>query len=80
MATPNYKGPNQPQPSSGGWFGSLFGGTPAYKTLDQRSASYSTAGPAYKAAPSDSVTSSEQSEACAQGPFAIVIPREVIDQ
>ena len=80
MATPNYKGPNQPSPSGGGWLASWFGGTPAYKTLDQRPAasSYGRA-PAYRSAPSDAMNA-QQSDACGQTPIAIVIPREVIEQ
>lgn len=90
MSTPNYKGPNQPSSNGGSWLGSWLGGTPAYKSGDNRgnASSYSGSGPAYKPAPAaaespDAVTSTdgaEQSGACGPGPIAIVIPREVIEQ
>ncbi len=68
MATPNYKGANQPSPNGSGWLGSWLGGTPAYKS-------------AQKLASSDAVgVTSADSDVCGPAPFAIVIPREVIDQ
>ena len=68
MATPNYKGANQPSANGSGWLGSWLGGTPAYKS-------------AQKLASSDAVgVTSVDSETCGPAPFAIVIPREVVEQ
>ena len=68
MATPSYIGPGQPVGDSGGWLGSWLGGTPAYKS-------------AQKLASSDAVgVTSADSDVCGPAPFAIVIPREVVEQ
>lgn len=75
MATPNYKGANQPTPNGSGWLGSWLGGTPAYKGVVKPAAS------AAQAAPADGqMVSVEQMDACGPRPIAIVIPREVIEQ
>jgi hypothetical protein len=66
MATPNYKGPNQPSPNGSGWLGSWLGGTPAYANVVKKP-SAAQAG------------DMEPGDGCA-GPIAIVIPREVIEQ
>ena len=65
MATPNYKGANQPTPNGGGWLGSWLGGTPAYASAVKKSASADA--------------NAHASDACG-GPIAIVIPRDVIEQ
>jgi hypothetical protein len=80
MATPNYQGQGQPTADSGGWLGSLLGGTPAYKGVGQpssKSSVISGSAPAYKPAPS---ASSADMSACGPGSIAIVIPRDVIEQ
>jgi hypothetical protein len=81
MATPSYKGPNQPTADNGFWsgFGSFFGGgTPAYKGDGQPSTGASgflgSVKPAYKSVPSDSARTIDPSS-FPQGPFAIVVPR-----
>jgi hypothetical protein len=83
MATPNYKGAGQPAADGGSWLSSWLGGTPAYKGSD-KSPSGASSGPGYKAAPaptsSADVTSADPRDVCGDGPIAIVIPREVIDQ
>jgi hypothetical protein len=92
MATPSYKGPNQPAADDGGfwsglssWFGG--GGTPAYQGEGQPSSSssgfFGGATPAYKSAPSSSsgVSTSVRSldpSLFPQGPFAIVVPRSFV--
>ena len=84
MATPNYQGQGQPAADSGGWLGSLLGGTPAYKGVGQpssKSSVISGSAPAYKPAPNaSSVMASADMSACGPGPIAIVIPREMIEQ
>jgi len=65
MATPNYKGPNQPSPNGSGWLGSWLGGTPAYANVVTK--------------PSAAQVGDMAGDGCA-GPIAIVIPREVIEQ
>lgn len=85
MATPNYKGENQPLPNGGGWLGSWLGGTPAYKNADKRpSAAAMTNANAAPAAPAGdvaaSMTAADPNDACGPGPIAIVIPRELIEQ
>jgi hypothetical protein len=70
MATPSYKGANQPSPNGGGWLGSWLGGTPGYKSAEKRP------GAAATTSTDVAVTSVD---ACG-GPIAIVIPREVIEQ
>ncbi len=87
MATPNYKGANQPLPNGGGWLGSWLGGTPAYKNADKRpsAAAMTTNVGAAQAAPASgdvavSMTTVQPNDACGPGPIAIVIPREVIEQ
>jgi hypothetical protein len=75
MATPNYKGANQPTPNGSGWLGSWLGGTPAYKSVVKPAKS------AAQVAPADGqMLSMEQLDACGPRPIAIVIPREVIEQ
>ena len=87
MATPNYKGQGQPGSSSGGFLGSLIGGSaPAYAGAGQPGSTtskyFAGSAPAYKAAPAsqDAEQSATDSEAYGPAPFAIVIPRQVIDQ
>jgi hypothetical protein len=76
MATPNYKGEDQPPPNSGGWLGSWLGGTPAYKSVVKKATASSA-----QAAPADAqMVGAEQLDACGPRPIAIVIPREVIEQ
>ncbi|MBV8758629.1 MAG: hypothetical protein JO257_15185 [Deltaproteobacteria bacterium] len=75
MATPNYRGEDQPPPNGGGWLGSWLGGTPAYKSVTKKAATS-----AAQAAPADAQMCVEQSDACGARPIAIVIPREVIEQ
>ena len=70
MATPNYKGPNQPSPNGSGWLGSWLGGTPAYANVVKKTA---------QVAPSPSDAAMDGGDACG-GPIAIVIPRQVIEQ
>jgi hypothetical protein len=77
MATPSYKGSNQPQADSSFWsgFGSWFGGgtTPAYAGEGQPSSASSrflgSGTPAYKSVPSGSGAPQR---------FAIVVPRDLI--
>jgi hypothetical protein len=76
MATPNYKGENQPTPNGSGWFGSWLGGTPAYKSVEKKPASTAQSS---SASAVDAMTGVE-SDACGPAPFAIVIPREVIER
>ncbi len=76
MATPNYKGEDQPPPNGGGWLGSWLGGTPAYKSVMKKA----TANAAQAASADAQMASVEQSDACGPRPIAIVIPREVIEQ
>ena len=87
MATPNYKGQGQPTANSGGWLGSLMGGgAPAYGGVGQPASKTSGylagAGPAYKPAPaaSPAATSAEDPDVCEPQGFAIVIPRQMIEQ
>ena len=85
MATPSYKGPNQPTADNGFWsgFGSVFGGgAPAYKGDGQPSSGasgfFGSVMPAYKSAPSSDGNASTRSmdpSMFPQGPFAIVVPR-----
>ena len=76
MATPNYKGEDQPPPNGGGWLGSWLGGTPPYRSVEKKPAAS-----AAQAAPADGqMVSVEQLDACGPRPIAIVIPREVIEQ
>ena len=78
MATPNYKGANQPSPNGSGWLGSWLGGTPAYKSVEKKPAS--TAQSSSTSADAVGAMTGAMSDACGPAPFAIVIPREVIDQ
>ena len=92
MATPNYKGQGQPTANSGGWLGSLMGGgAPAYGGVGQPASKTSgyLAGsvPAYKPAPvvstapaSSAATSDADLDVCEPQGFAIVIPRQMIEQ
>ena len=70
MATPSYKGSNQPLPNGGGWLGSWLGGTPAYGSAVKKPAN---------AAQATSASADAAGDACG-GPIAIVIPREVLEQ
>jgi len=82
MATPAYKGNGQPQVASGilsgvgSWFGG--GGTPAYSGEGQPSSVSSgflgSGTPAYKSADQ---SSRSVEAALPQGPFAIVVPRNL---
>jgi hypothetical protein len=86
MATPSYQGRGQPAVDSGGWLGTWLGGTPAYQGVGQpttKESAYGGAAPAYKPAPSTpgAVTNPRaDTGACACGPIAIVIPREVTEE
>jgi hypothetical protein len=87
MATPNYKGPGQPSPDSGGWLGTWLGGTPAYQGVGQsttKASAYGGGTPAYKPAPATAtpaaVTSLVDASGYGCGPIAIVIPREVTEE
>ena len=73
MATPSYKGSNQPSPNGGGWLGSWLGGTPAYASAVKRPAG------AAQATPTSADATAQAGDACG-GPIAIVIPREVLEQ
>lgn len=75
MATPNYKGEDQPPPNGSGWLGSWLGGTPAYKSVVKPAV-----GAAQAASAAGQMLSAEQIDACGPRPIAIVIPREVIEQ
>jgi hypothetical protein len=93
MATPNYKGQGQPAANSGGWLGSLMGGgAPAYGGVGQPASKTSGylagSAPAYKPAPaastvpaaSSAATSDADPDVCEPQGFAIVIPRQMIEQ
>ena len=85
MATPNYKGQGQPGASSGGWLGSLIGGSaPAYAGAGQPASKTSGylagSAPAYKPAPTASQAAMTDPETCSPSGFAIVIPRQMIEQ
>ena len=86
MATPNYKGQGQPTANSGGWLGSLMGGgAPAYGGAGQPASKTSGylagSAPAYKPAPAASeATSATDPDVCEPQGFAIVIPRQMIEQ
>jgi hypothetical protein len=86
MATPIYKGRGQASSDSGGWLGVLFGGTPTYGGAGQPGQKSSVIGgaqPAYKPAPAtgaSGVSGDVDADACGPGSFAIVIPRQVIEQ
>jgi len=83
MATPNYQGRGQPVADSGGWLGTLLGGTPAYNGAGQpasRASAYGSATPAYKPAPTTSAMVSVDPNACGQRPITIVIPQDVIEE
>ena len=87
MATPNYKGQGQPTANSGGWLGSLMGGgAPAYGGVGQPASKTSGylagSAPAYKPAPaaSTAATSDADPDVCEPQGFAIVIPRQMIEQ
>jgi hypothetical protein len=87
MATPNYKGQGQPTANSGGWLGSLMGGgAPAYGGAGQPASKTSGylagSAPAYKPAPaaSPAATSATDPDVCEPQGFAIVIPRQMIEQ
>ncbi len=86
MATPSYKGPNQPQADNGflsglgSWFGG--GGTPAYVGEGQPSSSsagfFGASSPGYKALPSSDQGVPTRAIAPAgfpPGTFALVVPR-----
>jgi hypothetical protein len=87
MATPSYKGSNQPTADNGSFWsglGSWFGGgaTPAYAGEGQPSSSVAgflgAGAPAYKQAPSQNQDGSARVISQAPfppGPFAIVVPR-----
>jgi hypothetical protein len=76
MATPNYKGEDQPPPNGGGWLGSWLGGTPAYKSVTKKATASAT-----QAAPGEAqMACVEQTDPCGPRPIAIVIPRDVIEQ
>ena len=89
MATPNYKGPNQPTPNGSGWLGSWGGGTPAYISVVKKCASAAMM-PGASAATTPDASAAQAAPAAGDaaiaaggsypGPIAIVIPREVIDQ
>jgi hypothetical protein len=79
MSTPIYNGRGQPNPGNGGWLGSWLGGTPTYQGVGQPAQKSSPllggSQPVYKPAASDAM--GQDANAC--GPFAIVIPRQVIE-
>ncbi|MBV8757172.1 MAG: hypothetical protein JO257_07860 [Deltaproteobacteria bacterium] len=81
MTTPNYIGRGRPSPENDGWLGSWFGGTPAYRGVGQpaQKASSMLGGsqPAYQPGPAVQADPNTGSDVC--GPFAIVIPRQVIE-
>ena len=84
MATPNYKGQGQPTANSGGWLGSLMGGgAPAYGGAGQPASKTSGylggSAPAYKPA-TPAATSATDPDVCEPQGFAIVIPRQMIEQ
>lgn len=86
MTTPIYKGQGQPNGGSGGWLGSLLGGTPMYGGVGQpaqKPSALGTSQPVYKPAssavtPGDVASADANATGC--GPIAIVIPRQVIEQ
>jgi hypothetical protein len=88
MATPNYKGPNQPTPNGSGWLGSWGGGTPAYISVVKKCASAAMT-PGASAAMTPDASAAQAALATGDptvvadssypGPIAIVIPRDVID-
>ncbi len=85
MANPNYQGPGQPSAQSGGWLGSWLGATPAYHGEGQpssRGKAYGSAAPAYKPArPTAARDTTDGNDGVCDAPsFAIVIPRQVIEQ
>lgn len=83
MSTPIYNGRGQPNPGNGGgWLGSWLGGTPTYQGVGQPAQKSSSllggSQPAYQPAPAQmSEVMGHDANAC--GPFAIVIPRQVIE-
>jgi len=86
MATPNYKGRGQPAGESSGWLAQWLGETPSYQGGGQPSpgaAGFGGTAPAYKPAPSSTVTNDVTSNDGAAMPpsqIAIVIPRQLIEQ
>ena len=86
MATPSYKGSNQPELDNGFWsgFGSWLGGgaTPAYAGDSQPSPSstgiLSSAPPGYKSPPSAAQAQVIGPSGFPPGPFAIVVPRGLV--
>jgi hypothetical protein len=83
MATPTYKGPNQPQADNGflSGLGSWFGGgaTPPYVGEGQPSSSssgfFGSGTPAYKSVPSSGESRALAPSGFPPGPFAIIVPR-----
>jgi hypothetical protein len=88
VATPPYKGNNQPQADSSFWsgLGSWFGGgAPAYKGDGQPSSTSSgvlgTATPAYKPAPASNVSAIAQSidpMSIPPGGIVVLVPRGAV--
>jgi hypothetical protein len=86
MATPSYKGLNQPAAASSFWsgLGSWLGGgsTPGYAGEGQPSSSSTgflgASTPAYKAGPSSGQSRAMVPTDFPPGPFAIVVPRSFV--
>ena len=71
MADPIYKGQANATTITS-WFGSWFGGSPAYKSAPEVAASNAIAAPSAVATSADALTYQD-----AQRPIVIVVPREV---